>query len=238
MTAASFGESGAREPAWSDVLRWFETIDAIVRGLAHALNNRALALGATIEALDAKRPVGEQVANGLTREAERLSEQLKQLRTLPFALEREPMPLLLRDVVSTAIQLHRAHADLGDIAVYLEGSADAPPILAPESSFIHAVLVTLTQLKAFVAPGGVLRITYTGTADEARLNFFAERDPSDPLDATPEVLTQPSGLTAALLGGAQVEIVQRLSLMSASQTWRLPSLRAMRRRARAEAVAG
>jgi hypothetical protein len=218
---------------------WFETIDAIVRGLGHSLNNRALALSATIESLDPKRPVGQQVAGALSRESERLTEQLRQLRTLPFALEREPMPLLVRDVMASAIQLHRSHASLGDVPVYLEGSQDTPPVLAPESSLLHAALVTLSALKGFAAPNGVVRLTYGGTVDHAAIEFLAQRDPSDARDDwTASALVKATTLAAALLGSAQLEIDMRVGTDSTAVSWTLPSLKAMRRRARELATMG
>ncbi len=221
-----------REPTWADVLLWFETIDAIVRGLGHSLNNRALALGATIESLDPKRPVGKTIVTGLSHEAERLTEHLRQFRALPFAIDREPMPLLLRDVLSTAIQLHRSHSSLGDIPVYLEGALDAPPVLVPESALMHATLVTLTGLKGFAAPGGVVRVTCTGTATQAELSFRAERDAGAEPTTASMVVIPPMALAAALLGSAALEIEQVLGPDAATVTWWLPSLKEMRRRSR------
>ncbi len=230
---------GGREPTWADVLLWFDTIDAIVRGLGHSLNNRALALGATIESLDPKRPVGKTIATGLSHEAERLSEQLRQFRALPFAIDREPMPLLLRDVLSTAIQLHRSHASLGDIPVYLEGAQDAPPVLVPESALLHATLVTLTALKGFAAPGGVLRVRCSGTSDQAELTFRAERESEAVRVPTASGgVIAPMALAAALLGSAALEIEQELGPESVTVTWWLPSLREMRRRSRVAVASG
>lgn len=227
-----------REPVWADVVLWFETIDAIVRGLGHGLNNRALALGATIESMDPKRPVGQQLASGLAREAERLTDQLRQLRALPFAIEREPMPLLLRDVLSAAIQLHHAHASLGEIPAYLEGTAETPPVLVAESALLHSALVTLTALKAFAAPGGIVRITCSGSPDQAVVTFVAQRDPTDTHDEFPQrALIKPTALTAALLTGALLEIEQRIGCDSVTVIWTLPSLKAMRRRTREMAAA-
>jgi hypothetical protein len=230
------GERG-REPIWSDVLLWFETIDAILRGLGHSLNNRALALGATIESLDPKRPVGKTIASGLSHEAERLTETLRQFRALPFAIDREPMPLLLRDVLASAIQLHRSHASVGDIPAYLEGAQDAPPVLVPESALLHATLVTLTALKGFAAPGGLVRVTCTGSADRAELSFRAEREPGDaPSSATAMAVISPMALAAALLGSSALEIEQVLTPSSATIVWILPSLKATRRMAREAAA--
>ena len=234
MTVA---ETGIREPSWRDVQLWFETIDAIVKGLGHGLNNRALALSATIESLDPKRPVGQQVSGALTREAERLTELLRQLRVLPFTSNREPMPLLLRDVLTSATQLHRAHASVGDVPAYLEGSADTPPVLAPESSLLHAALVTLTALKGFAAPNGVVRIICTGTPDQAEVQFQAQRDPGDTHEIVASAaLVRPTSLAAALLAGSLLEIEQKITPDVASMTWVLPSLKVMRRRSREAAA--
>ncbi len=225
------------EPAWPDVLLWFDTIDAIVQGLGHSLNNRALALSATLESLDPRRPVGQQTANGLSREAARLTEQLRQLRALPFGIDRESMPLLLRDVLAVALQLHQSHSKLGDVPVYLEGATDAPPVMAPESALIHATLVTLTALKGFVAPGGVVRITFSGSEELAEVRFLAQRDPDDaPAPARAEALIGPTALATALLGRSLLQIEQEITDYSSSQTWTLPSLRATRRRERKEAA--
>jgi hypothetical protein len=223
-----------REPTWPDVLLWFETLDAIVRGLGHALNNRALALSATIESLDPKRPVGQQLSGALSRESERLTEQLRQLRALPFASDREPMPLLARDVISAAMQLHRSHASLGDIPTYLEGSTETPPILVPETSLLHATLVTLTALKTFAAPGGLVRITDSGTPDRADIVFAALRDPADgPRESgTGRALIKPTALAVSLLGSTLIDVEQRITPDSATVRWSFPSLKATRRRLR------
>lgn len=219
------------------MVTWFETIDAIIRGLGHSLNNRALALGATVESLDPRRPLGEAVTTGLARETERLSEELRQLRALPFAASAEPMPLLIHDVLATAIQLHRTHASLGQVSVYLEGSSDAPPVLAPESSLVHATLVLLTALKGHAAPNGVVRIRYSGTAEQLVVQFEAQRDAADAPDgAGGAELIPPTALAAALLSGARLATEQEIGPASARVTWVLPSLKAMRRRQR-EALA-
>lgn len=222
-----------RDPAWQDVCSWFETIDAIIRGLGHSLNNRALALGATVESLDPRRPLGDAIATGLTREAERLSEQLRHFRTLPFLVAAEPMPLLIRDVLTSAVQLHRAHASLGQIPVYLEGATEAPPVLAAEPALLHSALVLFTALKAHAAPHGVVRVRYAGTADQLTVTFEAQRDPGDSHDTSDgTALVRATSLASALLSGPRLETEQHLGPDTATVIWTLPSLRAMRRRQR------
>ena len=228
-----------REPAWRDVCAWFETIDAIIRGLGHALNNRALALSATIESLDPKRPIGNTLSVGLTREAERLTEQLRQLRALPFTVAAEPMPLLLSDVLASAIQLHRTHASLGNVPVYLEATASAPPVLAPESSLIHALLVLLSALKTHASPGGVVRIGCDGTPEAVVITFQSQRDPADAHEpSNGGALIQAAALASALLAATRLEIEQEIGPDSATVTWQLPSLKAMRKRLREQVAAG
>jgi hypothetical protein len=226
--------AGRHEPAWADVVTWFETIDALIRGIGHSLNNRALALGATVESLDPRRPLGDTLATGLARETERLSEQLRQFRSLPFGAAADPMPLLIRDVMTSAIQLHRTHASLGTIPVYLEGASDAPPILAPESTLLHATLVLLTALKLHAQPNGVVRIRYWGSAEQLVVQFEALRDPGDVPEegAGGAALVQPTTLAAALLRSTGLETEQRIGRDAVQVVWRVPSLREMRRRLR------
>lgn len=226
--------------AWPDVLLWLETIDALLRGFGHGLNNRALALGATVESLDARRPLGSQATSALSREVQRLTEQLRQLRQLPFSREREPMPLLVADVLGVAVQLHRAHATVGEVSCYVTGGSDTPPVLAPESAMVHAVLVTLTGLKRFAGSTGVVRLRHApgpaGDGSDVAIRWTAERElatarQSEPVPA--DVLVRPAVVAGALLGPSAPRVTQRLSPVRAEVTWVLPSLREMRRRERA-----
>jgi hypothetical protein len=225
----------AREPSWSDALLWMETVDALIRGLGHALNNRALALSATLQSLDARRAVGSHTSSALMREAERLTAQLRHLRTLPFAAASAPMPLLPRDVLSTAIRLHQCHAHLGDVSCYLSGSAETPPMLVSESVMTHATLVQLTTLKQFVAPHGVVRVQYAGSANDVRIRFIAEQEAlAEPRAELAQALLQPVSLVAALLARSRGHAALHVQPGRAEVVWTLPSLRAMRRQLRAE----
>jgi hypothetical protein len=98
---------------------------------------------------------------------------------------------------------------------------------------MHATLVTLTALKGFAAPGGVLRVKCTGTTDQAELTFRAEREtaagrvPTASGDVIP-----PMALAAALLSSSALQVEQELGPEFVTVTWWLPSLKAMRRMAR------
>jgi len=185
---------GSRQPAWADVLAWLATTDAIIHGLGHALNNRALAISSTIDAMDAAQPLGAELAAALTGEIQRLTGLLRALRSVPVHAAALPLPVLLKDVAATAIELHRHHASLGDVPVTLTGSDEAPPVLVVEPLFVHAMLVTLTSLKRFAGPGGAVRVTYGGTAEEAQLTMAAWRGPSGAPDG--------AALDGAALDGA------------------------------------
>ncbi|MCU0626802.1 MAG: hypothetical protein MUF21_10025 [Gemmatimonadaceae bacterium] len=237
----TFGTPAAAAPtlAWPDVLLWMETIDALLRGFGHALNNRALALGATVESLDARRPLGSLATSALSREVQRLTEQLRQLRQLQFARQPDPMPLLLADVVPVAATLHRAHATVGDVSCYVTGAPDTPPVLVAESALVHAVLVTLTGLKLHAGPTGVVRIHHApgpaGDGREVVLDFVAEREAAAIRAAEPvpaEVLVRPAVIAGVLLGASRPVVTQRVTPLRAEVRWVLPSLREMRRRER------
>ena len=225
--------------AWPDVLLWLETIDALLRGFGHGLNNRALALGATVESLDARRPLGSQATSALSREVQRLTEQLRQLRQLPFSRELEPMPLLVPDVLGVAVQLHRAHATVGEVSCFVGGAAETPPVLVPESALVHAVLVTLTGLKHFAGATGVVRVRHqpgpAGDGSDVAIHWIAERELAGARHAEPvppDTLVRPAVIAGALLGPSAPRVTTRLALARAEVTWVLPSLRAMRRRER------
>jgi hypothetical protein len=234
---------GAPPLAWPDVLLWLETVDALLRGFGHGLNNRALALGATVESLDARRPLGSQATSALSREVQRLTEQLRQLRQLPFSRELEPMPLLVSDVLAAAVQLHRQHAVVGEVSCFVNGGTDTPPVLAGESAMVHALLVTLTGLKHFAGPTGVVRIVHApGPSADGRdvlIRFTAEREAIVARSAEPvrpEVLVRPAVVAAGLLGPSRPTVTQRVEPTRAEVRWVLPSLREMRRREREAAA--
>jgi len=125
------------------------------------------------------------------------------------------------------------------VPVYLEGAAEAPPVLAPESSLVHAMLVLLTALKAFAAPNGVVRVYFEGTAEELVVRFEALRDPGDVHEGSGgAVLVRPTALAAALLQGAGLETSQQLGPEVARVVWVLQSLKVMRRRGREAAADG
>ncbi len=234
----SAGSDGAPALPWSDVLLWLETVDALLRGFGHGLNNRALALGATVESLDARRPLGSQATSSLSREVQRLTEQLRQLRQLPFSRELEPMPLLVGDVLGVAVALHRAHATVGETSCYVSGGSDTPPVLAGESALVHAVLVTLTGLKRYAGATGVVRIAH-GPGDAAgawvSIRFSAEREAAQVRSlepVAPEVLVRPAVIAGTLLGASRPRVTLRVAPARAVVAWTLPSLREMRRRER------
>lgn len=225
--------------AWPDVLLWLETVDAILRGFGHGLNNRALALGATVESLDARRPLGSQATSALSREVQRLTEQLRQLRQLPFSRELEAMPILIPDVLATAVLLHRQHATVGEVSCYVAGGSDTPPVLAAESALVHAILVTMTGLKQFAGPTGVVRILHgpgpSADGTDVQVRFLAEREAllarsAEPV--RPEALVRPAVVAEALLGASRPAVTQRVEPTRAEVRWVLPSLREMRRRER------
>ena len=224
--------SAPHAPAWADVLCWMETTDAIMRGLGHALSNRILAVSSTIEALDPAQAPGEETCTALSAELQRLTGELRALRALPVHAAEAPLPVLLKDVAATAIALHAHHPTLGDVTVTLTGSDETPPVLVVEPLLVHAMLVTLTALKAFAAPGGEVRLEYAGTPAEAQLTLSATRDPGRAGDVAALPAMPGGDLPMALLSGAGMQVEQVVGRGRSAVVWALPSLREARRRAR------
>jgi hypothetical protein len=234
---------GASTPQWAELAFWLETSDAILRGLGHGLNNRATALSATVESLDPRRAMGSAMTASLSRESQRLSEQVQDLRLLTFGRGAEAMPLLPGDVLHSAVRLHRFHASVGEVACYLEPSSEVPPVLARESALLHASLTQLTASKSFAGRGGVVRVVLSGTSDRAEVRFIADRavdesgamgqmpDP-DASAPDPRALVLPARLAATQLAHADVQIAQDFGARRAVVQWVMPSLREMRRRQR------
>lgn len=215
---------------------WLETSDAILRGLGHALNNRATALSATVESLDPRRAVGSALTASLSRESQRLSDQVRDLRLLSFGVGAEVMPVLLGDVLQSAVRLHRFHTGVGEVACYLEVSSDAPPVLAREAAVLHACLAQLSASKGFAGRGGVVRVVLSGSGTRAEVRFIADRAVDEPADSEaagdPRALVLPSRLAATQMRHAGVQVAQDIGARRAVVQWVLPSLREMRQRAR------
>jgi hypothetical protein len=117
---------------------WTRLVEHVLRGIAHALNNRAAALSAAIElASDPTEDVGV-VATILAPELERVSEVVAIVRTI--SVPRPSEAFLPAEAALEALAVLRVHPDLRDRHFAFTGGASAP-IRASRRLFSRAVIV-------------------------------------------------------------------------------------------------
>ena len=212
---------------------WLVVSDALLRGLNHALSNRAATVGAVSGVLDASEPPSAAIVDVLRDEAARLDELLQLARLLP-GQRSLPEPVHLPDVVPAAVALHAYHFDLRDTPCHLEGEAAVMPVLADPTALTHALLMLLTVAK-LAAAGGTVLLRHDG--DDERVTLTLDALPPDD-GAAAGVPEEETMLTAArTLLAASGALVRRHALERAARyELTLPTLTAARRAERARSV--
>lgn len=118
---------------------WAHHVECVLRGVAHALNNRAAALSAVIEL--SRDPEDEPSVTGaiLGTELERVRDLTAAVRTIgaPRAGTEAFAP---RDAAMEAKAVLALHADQRDRNVLIDADA-APPIRMPRWMFVRALIV-------------------------------------------------------------------------------------------------
>ncbi len=141
---------------------WNHHVESVMRGLAHALNNRAAALSAVIEL--SREPDDDPGATReiLEGEMERVAELVRVVRAIATPRP-DPEAFPPADLLADLKSILDLHADLRDRTVTLE-AADAPPVRVPRWMLLRS-LVALAATAA-TAPGErSIRVTLTGDAD-------------------------------------------------------------------------
>lgn len=117
---------------------WSLHVEAILRGVAHALNNRAATLSALIQLADDSEPAPTLRAI-LATELERVTELAAAIRSVgtPRAGEEAFAPT---DAVSEALQVLALHADQRDATTVID-ARDAGPVRVRRWMFVRALIV-------------------------------------------------------------------------------------------------
>jgi len=117
---------------------WTHHVESVLRGLAHALNNRAAALSAVIEL--SRDPDDDPAATReiLQGEMDRVAELVRVVRGIgvPRAEVEAFSPGDLADDLRSLLSLH---ADLRDLSVRVD-AADAPPVRVERWMLLRALL--------------------------------------------------------------------------------------------------
>ena len=136
---------------WGD--QWLRVAEKVLKGLTLDLTDRVAAL----EAMTARmaRPdiaADPAAARSLGQEVARLNQLMQLFRLMPAEPFVTTDAVRLQDVVPQVLELHRHHADLREIPVDLQPSADVAPVLVRPSALLRSLLVLLES-----AAGNALR---------------------------------------------------------------------------------
>ena len=217
--------AGARSTA--DV--WLTVSDALLRGVNHALSNRAATVGAVSGVLDPAEPPSEVIVQVLRDEAARLDELLQLARLLP-GHRGGPEPVHLPDLVPAAVALHAHHFDLRDTPCRVDDSAAVMPVLADPTALTHALLLVLTAAKR-AAAGAEVVLSHRGDGERVTLTLETARvgDADDHAEelAAAAALLAPSDGSAGRVGDGRDATRYELTL---------PTLAAARRAERARKI--
>ena len=191
---------------------WMVNVEAILRGVAHALNNRAAALSALAEL--SQEPTDddpEATKSILNSELLRVSELARAVRLLgPTRPGTEAFAP--RDIVGDAIELLRLHSEQRERVISIDTSS-APPVRVPRWMFVRS-LVALCASAAATGKAAHVQVSVTGDGDWVVVR----------IDGVPASVAELSPYTTELaraMGG---------DVLASAFGFRLPSLPALRQR--------
>lgn len=205
------GDSGTPKPSAAAWREWNGHVESVLRGIAHALNNRAAALSALLElARDDDSPGSTESI--LAAELERVRELSLSVRAIgPPPPKAAPEAFATRDAATDAVAALTLHAGLRDRVPVIDASG-AAVVRAPRWMYVRA-LVALSAAAGTGEPALHVRVTI---ADEDGW-----------------VVTRVAGVHDALARRSPyaAELVRAMGgqPLDASLGFRIPSLAALRR---------
>jgi hypothetical protein len=214
----SAGDAGA-EPRWED------EVEALVRGLAHALGNRLAVVALAVDELD--DPEAEVAADArarLSRESGRVAEVNRLLRLLPRERGARAEALQLAEVLDDALALHRHHPERRDRAVTVTTDAGVLPVRVERWALLRALLLLLGAAADGATQGPALAVRVSGDASVVRVRVVGGSGKDDASRA--EEMVSLAGTFADRCGG-RIERDEDGAFALA-----LPSLLELRRRER------
>jgi len=142
-----------------------ETIDAVTRGLTHALGNRMFSVWSIGTAMR-ERPAEPRWGEVFEPEMARLDALLQLFRSLELDREGELEPIALPEALAVAVALLGQHPDLRVVAVQVPDDAPArtspAPVLARRATLIQALLLLLIDAARESAEDAVpIRVSYS-----------------------------------------------------------------------------
>jgi hypothetical protein len=158
------GTPAAPELSAAALREWNQTVESVMRGIAHALNNRAAALSAVIEL--SRDPTDDPTVTGsiLGSELERVQGLGNVIRSIgqPRAGTEAFAP---RDAADEAIEVLKLHAEQRDRTITIDASS-APPTRVPKWMFVRSLIaLAIAGSRGLLASTTNLRITVVEDGD-------------------------------------------------------------------------
>jgi hypothetical protein len=185
---------------------WNRHVEAILRGVAHALNNRAAALSALIQLADDSEPAPTLRAI-LATELDRVTGLAAALRIIGTPRPGEEA-FAAADAASEALQVLALHSDQRDSTTGID-ARDAAPVRAYRWMFVRALIVLAANAGRNSAN---VRVEIRSSGDDLMVTVASE---------TPAPSPYVQEIARAMGGEA----------LSEGQGFRLPTLATLRRRA-------
>lgn len=204
------------EPALSAAAlgEWNDHVAAVLRGIAHALNNRAAALSAVIELSEEPAEEPSVTSSILATELERVRELTAVVRSLG-APRNGVEAFAPSDAASEALAVLRLHAEQRDRMISIDANS-APPIRMPRWMFVRSLIVLGAG-----ASRGSANVKLVVVEDGEWVVTRVDGPDSPPSGITPYVLE----LACAMGGGP----------LAGRYGFRVPTLAALRQREGREA---
>lgn len=186
---------------------WNRHVEAILRGVAHALNNRAAALSALIQLADDSEPA-PTLRSIMATELDRVTDLAAALRIIgtPRA---GVEAFAAADAASEALQVLALHSDLRD-AITGTDARDAAPVRVHRWMFVRALIVLAANAGRVNAN---VRVEIRSSGDHLVVRVASETPPPAASPYVQEI--------ARAMGG---------EVLSEGQGFRLPTLAALRQR--------
>lgn len=150
---------------------WHEEIDALIRGIAHALSNRAAALSLAAESVDDADPeLRTESRERLTSEVARLGEVTELLKLLPMEGVGRPEAFQVDEVVASAVALHRHHLGLRAVPLDVVVGENVPPVRVERRILLRALVLLLSAARrAAQTRDETVRLSIDGAADRVSI---------------------------------------------------------------------
>ena len=204
-------QRSASESAFSPAAldEWMQHVESVLRGIAHALNNRASAISGVIELSD-ERDESLAVKSILGTELERVLDLANVVRSVGSPRSGGSEAFAPHDVVADALAVLRLHAEQRERVILIDAQS-APPTRVPRWMFMRAVIALAATAASLADRSATLRVAVVEDGDWILVRCD---DSSAPRSAY-------AGELASAMGGAPVD---------GQCGFRVPTLAAIRRR--------